>query len=330
MTSTKKEEEDVGETFESDGIASSEERSPRYGTKRDTAAEEEEEERDDGDVANDDVDNTTSASKNYKEKYAKAKKRNQKLEKEVERLLEREETAKRRFDEHVSKTSSVCTQRIEGLEHNLQRAVSSFTETKKRLEEEQRFKEEAERKKKEFESQRDELRDTLRRERENFEKDGKLLRFACEDATKELEIVKQSYREEKQHDEQVIQGLRDALDAVVAENEEKKKAISAASPAVSISASPVAKKSTPQPSSSLRFLRPLHPTRPVNPESPVRRVASPRDNFASQSPTLSSRLRTRNGATSHPSQSSLSPFSAYPSTRLSAIQTLSSSSPPLP
>ncbi len=115
------------------------------------------------------------------------------------------------------------TQRIEGLEHNLQRAVSSFTETKKRLEEEQRFKEEAERKKKEFESQRDELRDTLRRERENFEKDGKLLRFACEDATKELEIVKQSYREEKQHDEQVIQGLRDALDAVVAENEEKKK-----------------------------------------------------------------------------------------------------------
>jgi len=138
-------------------------------------------------------------------------------------LLEREETAKRRFDEHVSKTSSVYTQRIEGLEHNLQRAVSSFTETKKRLEEEQRFKEEAERKKKEFESQRDELRDTLRRERENFEKDGKLLRFACEDATKELEIVKQSYREEKQHDEQVIQGLRDALDAVVAENEEKKK-----------------------------------------------------------------------------------------------------------
>ena len=115
------------------------------------------------------------------------------------------------------------TQRIEGLEHNLQRAVSSFTETKKRLEDEQRFKEEAERKKKEFESQRDELRDTLRRERENFEKDGKLLRFACEDATKELEIVKQSYREEKQHDEQVIQGLRDALDAVVAENEEKKK-----------------------------------------------------------------------------------------------------------
>ena len=197
-------------------------RSPRYGTKRETAAEEEEE-RDDGDVANDDVDNTTSASKNYKEKYAKAKKRNQKLEKEVERLLEREETAKRRFDEHVSKTSSVYTQRIEGLEHNLQRAVSSFTETKKRLEEEQRFKEEAERKKKEFESQRDELRDTLRRERENFEKDGKLLRFACEDATKELEIVKQSYREEKQHDEQVIQGLRDALDAVVAENEEKKK-----------------------------------------------------------------------------------------------------------
>jgi chromosome segregation ATPase len=138
-------------------------------------------------------------------------------------LLEREETAKRRFDEHVSKTSSVYTQRIEGLEHNLQRAVSSFTETKKRLEEEQRFKEEAERMKKEFESQRDELRDTLRRERENFEKDGKLLRFACEDATKELEIVKQSYREEKQHDEQVIQGLRDALDAVVAENEEKKK-----------------------------------------------------------------------------------------------------------
>ena len=138
-------------------------------------------------------------------------------------MLEREETAKRRFDEHVSKTSSVYTQRIEGLEHNLQRAVSSFTETKKRLEEEQRFKEEAERKKKEFESQRDELRDTLRRERENFEKDGKLLRFACEDATKELEIVKQSYREEKQHDEQVIQGLRDALDAVVAENEEKKK-----------------------------------------------------------------------------------------------------------
>lgn len=197
-------------------------RSPRYGTKRETAAEEEEE-RDDGDVANDDVDNTTSASKNYKEKYAKAKKRNQKLEKEVERLLEREETAKRRFDEHVSKTSSVYTQRIEGLEHNLQRAVSSFTDTKKRLEEEQRFKEEAERKKKEFESQRDELRDTLRRERENFEKDGKLLRFACEDATKELEIVKQSYREEKQHDEQVIQGLRDALDAVVAENEEKKK-----------------------------------------------------------------------------------------------------------
>ncbi|CAL6372885.1 unnamed protein product [Bathycoccus prasinos] len=225
MTSTQKEEEDVGgETFEDDGIASSEERSPRgFGTKRDTAAEEEEEERDDGDVANDDVDNTTSASKNYKEKYAKAKKRNQKLEKEVERLLEREETAKRRFDEHVSKTSSVYTQRIEGLEHNLQRAVSSFTETKKRLEEEQRFKEEAERKKKEFESQRDELRDTLRRERENFEKDGKLLRFACEDATKELEIVKQSYREEKQHDEQVIQGLRDALDAVVAENEEKKK-----------------------------------------------------------------------------------------------------------
>ena len=101
--------------------------------------------------------------------------------------------------------------------------MSSFTETKKRLEEEQRFKEEAERKKKEFESQRDELRDTLRRERENFEKDGKLLRFACEDATKELEIVKQSYREEKQHEEQVIQGLRDALDAVVAENEEKKK-----------------------------------------------------------------------------------------------------------
>ena len=197
-------------------------RSPRYGTKRETAAEEEEE-RDDGDVANDDVDNTTSASKNYKEKYAKAKKRNQKLEKEVERLLEREETAKRRFDEHVSKTSSVYTQRIEGLEHNLQRAVSSFTDTKKRLEEEQRFKEEAERKKKEFESQRDELRDTLRRERENFEKDGKLLRFACEDATKELEIVKQSYREEKQHGEQVIQGLRDALDAVVAENEEKKK-----------------------------------------------------------------------------------------------------------
>jgi len=225
MTSTQKEEEDVGgETFEDDGIASSEERSPRgFGTKRDTAAEEEEEERDDGDVANDDVDNTTSASKNYKEKYAKAKKRNQKLEKEVERLLEREETAKRRFDEHVSKTSSVYTQRIEGLEHNLQRAVSSFTETKKRLEEEQRFKEEAERKKKEFESQRDELRDTLRRERENFEKDGKLLRFACEDATKELEIVKQSYREEKQHDEQVIQGLRDALDAVVAENEEKNK-----------------------------------------------------------------------------------------------------------
>ncbi|CAL6371508.1 unnamed protein product [Bathycoccus prasinos] len=225
MTSTQKEEEDVGgKTFEDDGIASSEERSPRgFGTKRDTAAEEEEEERDDGDVANDDVDNTTSASKNYKEKYAKAKKRNQKLEKEVERLLEREETAKRRFDEHVSKTSSVYTQRIEGLEHNLQRAVSSFTETKKRLEEEQRFKEEAERKKKEFESQRDELRDTLRRERENFEKDGKLLRFACEDATKELEIVKQSYREEKQHDEQVIQGLRDALDAVVAENEEKKK-----------------------------------------------------------------------------------------------------------
>ncbi|CAL6375369.1 unnamed protein product [Bathycoccus prasinos] len=223
MTSTQKEEEDVGETFEDDGIASLEERSPRYGTKRDTAAEEEEEERDDGDVANDDVDNTTGASKNYKEKYAQAKKRNQKLEKEVERLLEREETAKRRFDEHVSKTSSVYTQRIEGLEHNLQRAVSSFTETKKRLEEEQRFKEEAERKKKEFESQRDELRDTLRRERENFEKDGKLLRFACEDATKELEIVKQSYREEKQHDEQVIQGLRDALDAVVAENEEKKK-----------------------------------------------------------------------------------------------------------
>ncbi|CAL6367251.1 unnamed protein product [Bathycoccus prasinos] len=223
MTSTQKEEEDVGETFEDDGIASLEERSPRYGTKRDTAAEEEEEERDDGDVANDDVDNTTGASKNYKEKYAQAKKRNQKLEKEVERLLEREETAKRRFDEHVSKTSSVYTQRIEGLEHNLQRAVSSFTETKKRLEEEQRFKEEAERKKKEFESQRDELRDTLRRERENFEKDGKLLRFACEDATKELEIVKQSHREEKQHDEQVIQGLRDALDAVVAENEEKKK-----------------------------------------------------------------------------------------------------------
>ncbi|CAL6376259.1 unnamed protein product [Bathycoccus prasinos] len=223
MTSTQKEEEDVGETFEDDGIASLEERSPRYGTKRDTAAEEEEEERDDGDVANDDVDTTTGASKNYKEKYAQAKKRNQKLEKEVERLLEREETAKRRFDEHVSKTSSVYTQRIEGLEHNLQRAVSSFTETKKRLEEEQRFKEEAERKKKEFESQRDELRDTLRRERENFEKDGKLLRFACEDATKELEIVKQSYREEKQHDEQVIQGLRDALDAVVAENEEKKK-----------------------------------------------------------------------------------------------------------
>ncbi|CAL6373604.1 unnamed protein product [Bathycoccus prasinos] len=232
-------EEEEGETFENDVITSSSppfpperrtsfsseaERSPRgFGTKRDTAAEEEEEERDDGDVANDDVDNTTSASKNYKEKYAKAKKRNQKLEKEVERLLEREETAKRRFDEHVSKTSSVYTQRIEGLEHNLQRAVSSFTETKKRLEEEQRFKEEAERKKKEFESQRDELRDTLRRERENFEKDGKLLRFACEDATKELEIVKQSYREEKQHDEQVIQGLRDALDAVVAENEEKKK-----------------------------------------------------------------------------------------------------------
>ena len=48
--------------------------------------------------------------------------------------------------------------------------MSSFTETKKRLEEEQRFKEEAERKKKEFESQRDELRDTLRRERENFGK----------------------------------------------------------------------------------------------------------------------------------------------------------------
>jgi len=203
-------------------LVSVKQRSPRYGTKRETAAEEEEE-RDDGDVANDDVDNTTSASKNYKEKYAKAKKRNQKLEKEVERLLEREETAKRRFDEHVSKTSSVYTQRIEGLEHNLQRAVSSFTDTKKRLEEEQRFKEEAERKKKEFESQRDELRDTLRRERENFEKDGKLLRFACEDATKELEIVKQSYREEKQHGEQVIQGLRDALDAVVAENEEKKK-----------------------------------------------------------------------------------------------------------
>ena len=114
------------------------------------------------------------------------------------------------------------TQRIEGLEHNLQRAVSSDG-NEEALEEEQRFKEEAERKKKEFESQRDELRDTLRRERENFEKDGKLLRFACEDATKELEIVKQSYREEKQHEEQVIQGLRDALDAVVAENEEKKK-----------------------------------------------------------------------------------------------------------
>ena len=99
----------------------------------------------------------------------------------------------------------------------------AVSKTKKRLEEEQRFKEEAERKKKEFESQRDELRDTLRNEREKFEKDGKLLKFACEDATKELEIVKQSYREEKQHDEQVIQSLRDALDAVVAENEEKKK-----------------------------------------------------------------------------------------------------------
>jgi len=160
--------------------------------------------------------------KDYKEKYAKAKKRNQKLEKEVERLLEREENAKRRFDEHVSKTSSVYAQRIEGLEHNLQRAVSSFTETKKRLDEEKRFKEEAERKKKEFESQRDELRETLRNEREKFEKDGKLLRFACEDATKELEVVKQSYREEKEHDEEVIQSLRNALDAVVAENEEKK------------------------------------------------------------------------------------------------------------
>jgi hypothetical protein len=160
--------------------------------------------------------------KDYKEKYAKAKKRNQKLEKEVERLLEREENAKRRFDDHVSKTSAVYAQRIEGLEHNLQRAVSSFTETKKRLDEEKRFKEEAERKKKEFESQRDELRETLRNEREKFEKDGKLLRFACEDATKELEVVKQSYREEKEHDEEVIQSLRNALDAVVAENEEKK------------------------------------------------------------------------------------------------------------
>ena len=167
-------------------------------------------------------DDEKEKEKDYKEKYAKAKKRNQKLEKEVERLLEREENAKRRFDEHVSKTSAVYAQRIEGLEHNLQRAVSSFTETKKRLDEEKRFKEEAERKKKEFESQRDELRETLRNEREKFEKDGKLLRFACEDATKELEVVKQSYREEKEHDEEVIQSLRNALDAVVAENEEKK------------------------------------------------------------------------------------------------------------
>ena len=37
----------------------------------------------------------------YKEKYAKAKKRNQKLEKDVERLLEREETAAAYLSQHT-------------------------------------------------------------------------------------------------------------------------------------------------------------------------------------------------------------------------------------
>ena len=129
----------------------------------------------------------------YKEKYAKAKKRNQKLEKDVERLLEREETAKRRFDEHATKTSSAHAQRIESLERDVDRAEAEVSKTKKRLDEEKRGKEEVERKKKELESQRDELKETLRNERVKFEKDGKLLKFACEDATKELEIVKQRH-----------------------------------------------------------------------------------------------------------------------------------------
>ena len=179
----------------------------------------------------------------YKEKYAKAKKRNQKLEKDVERLLEREETAKRRFDEHATKTSSAHAQRIESLERDVERAEEAVSKTKKRLDEEKRGKEEAERKKKELESQRDELKETLRNERMKFEKDGKLLKFACEDATKELEIVKQSYREEKEHDEQVIQSLRDALDAVVSENRQVKDTLTFSPPATPRSKLPSTPKS---------------------------------------------------------------------------------------
>ena len=100
-----------------------------------------------------------------------------------------------------------------------------------------------ERKKKELESQRDELKETLRNERVKFEKDGKLLKFACEDATKELEIVKQSYREEKEHDEQVIQSLRDALDAVVSENRQSKDRSTFSPPATPRSKPPSTPKS---------------------------------------------------------------------------------------
>ena len=176
-------------------------------------------------------------------KNAKAKKRNQKLEKDVKRLLEREETAKRRFDEHATKTSSAHAQRIESLERDVERAEEAVSKTKNRLDEEKRGKEEAERKKKELESQRDEFKETLRNERVKFEKDGKLLKFACEDATKELEIVKQSYREEKEHDEQVIQSLRDALDAVVSENRQVKDTLTFSPPATPRSKPPSTPKS---------------------------------------------------------------------------------------